>query len=577
VGAASQAAAAAAAADEAVAALRSGLQRLQASSRQAQKNLERTRRNLEVCVEGIARAEGEVAAAGDKYTHAQKMRAYMADVCAMLADKSPLVEELEDELGRARAERAAAHARRAAEEDREELEPAAAAVGAAIAALSRGGNAAEGALAADAAAEEAEGRLLRGDHLPAQLDEFGRDLNAQRRAQAAARVRRRAARLAAVAGEFERPPSGALGAAEWREPLLGDDTTDESEGEVADFRSRAGEVFEAAGSVLRDADEEYGSVGAVKGALEGWKAQYPGQYSDAYVGMSAPALFAPFVRLQLLRWAPLDPASGSGAGAGVGGTTPSFDQQEWYRLLFDFGMGGDADPGDADADLVPRLVRSLVLPLGERLLREVWNPYSARQSAAAAAVIEDLLVYVPAGDEGMQRVIRLVQAKLEAAAGAAELPSWPPAALAASRRASAAAARRFGRAVRLLRAAVALRGALPADALRQLAIGKILHGVLLPYVRGAAADPASLAGRAGRVVAALPGEWLQGGVPRGAEALAELLVAVARGMEGRAGDPGARSAGAPAASQLARVLERLGDEASARRLAMMYGVQLEPC
>jgi hypothetical protein len=39
----------------------------------------------------------------------------------------------------------------------------------------------------------------------------------------------------------------------------------------------------------------------VKSRLEDWKAAYPRNYQNAYVPESAPALFAPFVRLQLLR------------------------------------------------------------------------------------------------------------------------------------------------------------------------------------------------------------------------------------------------------------------------------------
>ncbi len=47
-------------------------------------------------------------------------------------------------------------------------------------------------------------------------------------------------------------------------------------------------------------------------------------------------------------------------------------------------------------------VRELVLPLGHHALRSVWNPASKRQSRAAAALLADLLVYVPADDPKMQ-------------------------------------------------------------------------------------------------------------------------------------------------------------------------------
>lgn len=50
--------------------------------------------------------------------------------------------------------------------------------------------------------------------------------------------------------------------------------------------------------------------------------------------LSTPALFAPYVRLQLLRWDPLYGGGGGGGGeaageAGAGGAYTGFDTQEW--------------------------------------------------------------------------------------------------------------------------------------------------------------------------------------------------------------------------------------------------------
>ena len=65
-------------------------------------------------------------------------------------------------------------------------------------------------------------------------------------------------------------------------------------------------------------------------------------------------------------------------------------------------MAASAGPGDADEELVPKLVRELVLPLAHHALRSVWNPASRRQTRAAAALVADLLVYVPPDDPKMQ-------------------------------------------------------------------------------------------------------------------------------------------------------------------------------
>jgi len=79
-----------------------------------------------------------------------------------------------------------------------------------------------------------------------------------------------------------------------------------------------------------------------------------------------------------------------------------FDGQQWYQQLYDYGMIASFGPGDADEELIPRLVKELVLPLAQHALQNVWNPASRRQSTAAAAMVADLLVYVPPDDTKMQ-------------------------------------------------------------------------------------------------------------------------------------------------------------------------------
>ena len=65
-------------------------------------------------------------------------------------------------------------------------------------------------------------------------------------------------------------------------------------------------------------------------------------------------------------------------------------------------MSASSGPGDADEELIPRLVKELVLPLAQHAVADVWNPASRRQSKAAAAMLADLLVYVPPDDSKMQ-------------------------------------------------------------------------------------------------------------------------------------------------------------------------------
>ncbi len=85
----------------------------------------------------------------------------------------------------------------------------------------------------------------------------------------------------------------------------GADTTDESDTEVRQYKRQRQEVLKTAQSVFVDADEEYGSLGAVQRRLEAWQKSQPEAYRSAYAAESAPAIFAPFVRNELLGWEPV--------------------------------------------------------------------------------------------------------------------------------------------------------------------------------------------------------------------------------------------------------------------------------
>ncbi len=166
-----------------------------------------------------------------------------------------------------------------------------------------------------------------------------------------------------------------------------------------------------------------------------------------------------------------------------------------------------------------------------------------------------------------------MQGKLEAAVDALVLPAWPPAAVAASRRAAVHQAQRFGRGLRLLAAVCAFDGSLPRAALQRLALERLVTEQLLPYARSAAGNPALAADRASRIVAALPADWFRSGAPpKGGEGVAELLSTLARSLEGQAGGSGGTTAAAAAARQVAAALHHIGDAARANKLAKAFGV-----
>lgn len=118
---------------------------------------------------------------------------------------------------------------------------------------------------------------------------------------------------------------------------------------------------------------------------------------------------APFVKLQTLAWDPL--ASDA--------TSSSFEGHEWHRTLASFAPDHKATLArthtpssrfschflnnlsfyfffkEEGADLVPALVRRVVVPKARAFIAQGWDPRSRRQTRRAQALVADLLVYIP--------------------------------------------------------------------------------------------------------------------------------------------------------------------------------------
>jgi GC-rich sequence DNA-binding factor len=87
--------------------------------------------------------------------------------------------------------------------------------------------------------------------------------------------------------------------------IEGESSSEGSESEERAYKSGQQEILQTAERVFGDASEEYSQLGNVKQRLEAWKRDHGTAYQDAYMSLSAPAVFAPYVRLELLHWDPL--------------------------------------------------------------------------------------------------------------------------------------------------------------------------------------------------------------------------------------------------------------------------------
>ena len=154
--------------------------------------------------------------------------------------------------------------------------------------------------AAKSAAQDAFAAVRKQRDLPVQLDEFGRDLNLEKRMKMKVRAEARQRRRSHTSD-----PNKLTSMELDDHKIEGESSTDESDSESQAYQSQRDLVLQAADEIFSDTSEEYGQLSLVKRRFEEWKREYSSSYNDAYISLSLPLIFSPYVRLELLRWDPL--------------------------------------------------------------------------------------------------------------------------------------------------------------------------------------------------------------------------------------------------------------------------------
>lgn len=194
-------------------------------------------------------------------------------------------------------DRASANFERRSTNNDDEMIEVEAAVKAAMSVLSKKGDNME---AAKSAAQDAFTSVRKQRDLPVKLDEFGRDINLEKRVKMKVRAEARQRKRSKA---FD---SNKLASMEVDDHKVeGESSTDESDSESQAYQSQRDLVLQAADEIFSDASEEYSQLSLVKKRMEEWKREYSSSYNDAYISLSLPLIFSPYVRLELLRWDPL--------------------------------------------------------------------------------------------------------------------------------------------------------------------------------------------------------------------------------------------------------------------------------
>ncbi|KAM1102449.1 hypothetical protein ACFX2I_011085 [Malus domestica] len=549
-------------ADIARKALEENFMKLKASHGRTMLSLTKTDENLSASLLNITALEKSLSAADEKYQFMQKLRDFVSSICDFLQVKAPYIEELEAEMQKVHEQRASSTLERRSADDDEMMEVEAA-VKAAMSIFSKEGSSDEVIAAAKSAAQAASAALREQTNLPVKLDEFGRDMNLKKRMDMKGRSEARQRRKV----RYDSKRLSSMDVDSSHRTIEGESSTDESDNESQVYHKHRQLVLDTAGKVFDDAAEEYSQLSVVKERFEDWKREYASSYRDAYMSLSVPTIFSPYVRLELLKWDPLRDKT-------------DFLNMNWHSLLMDYGLledGDDLASDDADANLVPDLVEKVALPILHHQVVHCWNILSMRETENVVAATSLVTDYVPPSSEALADLLGAIRTRLADAVTNITVPTWSPLVLTAVPDAARLAAYRFGMSVRLMKNICLWKEILASPILEKLAIEELLCGKVLPHIQSIAANVHDAVTRTERIVASLSGVWagsnVTGDRSRKLQSLVDYVLSLGRTLEKKHSLGVTQSETGGLARRLKKMLVDLNQYDKARDIARTFNLK----
>ncbi|KAK1567818.1 hypothetical protein Q3G72_017067 [Acer saccharum] len=547
-------------AESSMKALLDNVNRLKESHGRTISSLTKTDDNLSASLLSITALERSLSAAGEKFIFMQKLRDFVSVICEFLQHKASWIEELEEQMQKLHEERASTVLERRAADTDDEFMEVEAAVKAAMAVFTERGNSAAIIAAAKSAAQAASAAFREQTNLPVKLDEFGRDMNLQKRMDMTRRAEERQRRRA----RFDSKRLSSVDVDSSHKKMEGESSTDESDSESSAYQSRRESLLQIADQIFSDASEEYSQLSSVKERFEEWKRDYPSTYRDAYMSLSAPAIMSPYVRLELLKWDPLHEDA-------------DFSEMKWHSLLFNYGLpedGKDFAADDADANLVPTLVEKVALPILHHEIAHCWDMLSTQETRNAVSATSLAITYVPTSSEALEELSRTIRTRLAEAVGSITVPTWSPLVMNAVPNAARIAAYRFGMCVRLMRNICLWKEILALPILEKLALDELLCRKVLPHVRSITSNVHDAITRTERIVAALSGVWtgssVGGGRSSKLQPLVDYILSLGKSLEKKQSAGVSENETGGLARRLKKMLVDLNEYDNARAIARTF-------
>ncbi|BFF89618.1 PAX3- and PAX7-binding protein 1 [Drosophila madeirensis] len=276
-----------------------------------------------------------------------------------------------------------------------------------------------------------------------------------------------------------------------------------SDDEIADQQqeqsvSATAQTQKEADGAFEDVTDEFCKIELILMKFYAWRKTDMSSYLDAFVSLCLPKLLAPLVRHELLVWSPLLEVYAD------------IETMRWYQACMLYACQADETmeqlKNDPDVNLVPSLIDKIVLPKVTSLVTECWDPLSTTQTLRLVGFINRLGRDFPLTGTNKQ-LKKLFESIMERMRLALEndvfIPIFPKQVQEAK---TSFFQRQFCSGLKLFRNFLSWQGILGDKLLRELAIGGLLNRYLLLALR--VCSPNDAINKAYIIVNTLPTVWL---------------------------------------------------------------------
>ncbi|KAH8369131.1 hypothetical protein KR009_002447 [Drosophila setifemur] len=276
-----------------------------------------------------------------------------------------------------------------------------------------------------------------------------------------------------------------------------------SDDEIADQQqeqsvtSKAQMETEATGT-FEDVTDDFCKIELILMKFFAWRKTDMASYQDAFVSLCLPKVLAPLVRHELILWSPLLDEYAD------------IETMRWYQACMLYACQPEETveqlKNDPDVNLVPVLIEKIVLPKVAALVTECWDPLSTTQTLRLVGFINRLGREFPLSGTNKQ-LNKLFESIMERMRSALEndvfIPIFPKQVQEAK---TSFFQRQFCSGLKLFRNFLSWQGILADKLLRELAIGALLNRYLLMALR--VCTPNDAINKAYIIVNTLPTVWL---------------------------------------------------------------------